>query len=243
VGQRDDQQAEEAERQVDVEDPAPRQMLGEQSAGQWSEHGRGAERGTEVAHVAAQLAGADDVGAHRHRDRQQAAGAHALDGPERDELVERLRDPGQRRTGDEHHDGDQEHRLAAVQVAQLAGQRRGDRHGEEIGGDHPGQVLEVAEIAGDRRQCRRDHRLVQRGQQQRKGQPTEDHLDPGRRRCGYGCVHVRLLSLRHAVVTLPLPAPPHRPQGCRRTPPPWSGLRLSDRPGTAHRVRPVRVCG
>src|SRR6202044_2411335 len=81
----DDEQGDDADGDVDVEDPAPAQVLGEDPTEQRPDDTGGGEDGPEVAHVAAPLPGADDVahdglGAH-----DETAGAHALESPEEDD--------------------------------------------------------------------------------------------------------------------------------------------------------------
>ena len=56
-----------------------------------------AEDGAEVTHVAAALAGADDVADDRLGADHEPACAHPLERPEADQLGHRLRQPGQRR--------------------------------------------------------------------------------------------------------------------------------------------------
>ncbi len=74
-----------ADRQVDVERPPPRQVVGEQAAEQRAEHRRHAEDRAERALVLAALAQRDDVGDQRGRGDRQAAGAEALHRPPGDQ--------------------------------------------------------------------------------------------------------------------------------------------------------------
>ena len=62
---------------------------GEEAADDRAEHARRAEDGQEVALVPGALPGRHDVADDRQREREQAAGADALDGAERGELVHR----------------------------------------------------------------------------------------------------------------------------------------------------------
>ena len=81
-----------ADRHVDQEDPAPAgdaedgRLPGEEAADDRAEHARGAEDGQEVALVLGPLPRRDDVADDRQRQREQAAGAEALEGAERGEL-------------------------------------------------------------------------------------------------------------------------------------------------------------
>ena len=94
----DDEQGDDAERNVDVEDPAPGQVLGEEAAEQGPGHVGDAEDDAEVAHVLATLAGRDDVAHDGLGPDHQPAGPDPLDGPEGDELDHGLGQPGQHRS-------------------------------------------------------------------------------------------------------------------------------------------------
>ena len=63
---RDHAERERAQRQVDVEDPAPREVVDEEAAEQRPDHGRDAEDGAEEPLVLAALARRHDVADHRH---------------------------------------------------------------------------------------------------------------------------------------------------------------------------------
>ena len=87
-----DRQREEAERQIDVEDPAPTQVLDKKPADQRANHGREPEDPAEDALVAAALARREEVADDRHRGHDQAAAAEALHRAENDSsTIERLR--------------------------------------------------------------------------------------------------------------------------------------------------------
>ena len=85
------------QRQVDVEDPPPREVLDEEAAEQRADHRRDAEDRAEEPLVLATLAGRDDVADHGHRRHDQPAAADALDRAERDQLPHVLREPAERR--------------------------------------------------------------------------------------------------------------------------------------------------
>ena len=85
---------------------------------------RDAEDGAEEALVLAALGRREQVADDRERDREERAGAEALDAAEQDQLPHVLADrPGQGRADQEERDADHEHRLAAVEVGQLAVER------------------------------------------------------------------------------------------------------------------------
>ncbi len=172
-----DDQRDDAQRDVDEEDPVPGQVVDEEPAEQRTGDRGDGEHRAEVALVATPLPRGDDVADDRERQRHETAGAEALDAPRRDELPHLGGQPGQHRADEEHDDGEAEHRLAAVEVGDLAVQGRGRRRGQQVGRDHPGQVLQATEVADDRRQRGGHDRLVERGQQHAGHQPGKDHQD------------------------------------------------------------------
>ena len=119
---RNDEERHDADGHVDVEDPAPRHVLGEESAGKWAEDARETEDGAEVAHVAATLTRRDDVTDDRLRTDHQSSGTSTLDGATQDEFEHVLREAGKNRTRQEDDDRDLEEPLAPVEVAELAPQ-------------------------------------------------------------------------------------------------------------------------
>jgi hypothetical protein len=172
-----------ADRHVDEEDPAPagdaedRGGACEETAEHRAEDARGAEDGQEVALVLGALTRRHDVADDRQREREQAAGADALESPERGQLVHRVREGGQQRAENEDGDREDEERPAAVDVAQLAVQRRHDRRGDEVGGRRPGLDAQAVEVVRDGADRRRDDRLVERGQEHPRHQTGEDDDD------------------------------------------------------------------
>ena len=176
AGQRHGQDAErdEAERHVDVEDPAPRRVRRQEAADERAGDARDAEDGAEQARPLAALARRHDVADRRLGGDHQAAAAEPLDRPEGDELRHALREPAEHRPDEEDHERSLQHDLAPVEVAELAVERRHDRHREQVRGDDPREVLEAAELADDRRQRGRHDRLVERRQQHHEHQPADD---------------------------------------------------------------------
>ena len=172
-----------AERQVDQEDPAPRGRVGQRPAEQRPRHGGEPPHRADEALVLAALARREEVGDRRLRERQQAAGADALQRAAGDELAHRLRRAAQQRADEEDRDRHDEQPPAPVEVRQLPVQRHGDRRGEQVGGDHPRQLLEALQVGGDLGQRRGHDRLVQRGQQRCEHDRAErrDELTPRQR--------------------------------------------------------------
>ena len=171
----DDDEGEDADRQVDVEDPAPAEVVDEKAAEQRADDRRNAEHGAEETLVLAAFAWRDDVADDRQRRHDQAAAPEALQGPERDQFGHVLADPAER--GADQEDGDRrlQDDLPTIEISELSVERAGDRRGQQVGGDDPGEVLDPAEVADDRGQRGRDDRLVERGQQQDEQQRAEDH--------------------------------------------------------------------
>jgi hypothetical protein len=178
------------DRHVDVEDPAPGQVVDEHPAEQRAHNARHAEDGTEQAHVAAAFAGRDDVADDRLRADHQTTAAEALDRAERDELDHGVAEPGQNRAGEEDHDRGLEEDLPAVLVAELAPQR--GRHGgcQQVRGDKPGDVRAAPEVTDDRRQRGRDDGLVQRREQHAEHQRADDEQDRAAAQTRQGAVTI-----------------------------------------------------
>ena len=165
---REQHQRDRAEGQVDVERPAPVQMIGDVPAGQRPGHHRHGHHAGHVALVPAALAGRYEVADDRHGADEQPARAQPLHRAEPDELGHRVGGSGQGRAGQKDHDRGKEHTLAPVQVADLAPERGGDRRAEDIGGDHPRQVGQAVQVADDARHRGTDDHVVQHREQDRE---------------------------------------------------------------------------
>ena len=204
-GGRDHRERDQADRQVDVEDPAPGQVVDEEPTEQRPDHCRDAEDGAEEALVATAVARRDDVADDGDRDHEEAAAAQSLDRPKDDQLGHVLADPAQRRAGEEDHDRRLQDELASVEIADLAVERAGDRRGEQVGGDDPGELGDPAQVADDRRQRRRDDRLIQRCQQQHEQERAEDQAHPLPFRAGrsQSCLRSALRQVRPPRSTFP----------------------------------------
>ena len=175
--ERDHEQGDRPDRDVHVEDPAPGEVVDEEAAEQWADHGRDAEHGAEVALVLAALARWDHIADHGEGHDDQTARSQALHGPKADQLGHVLAEAAERGADQEDHDRGLEHELAAVEIAELAVERAGDRGAEQIRGDDPREVGDAAEVADDGRQRGRDDRLVERGEQQHEHQREEDQAE------------------------------------------------------------------
>ena len=168
-GQRDD-----PDRDVDIEDPAPAHVVGQVAADQRARDGRDAEYGADEAYILAPLTRRHHVPDDRLRPDHQAAGAHALQRAEGDQLVHVLGQAGQHRAGQEDTDREDEQALAAEQVPQLAVDRQPDRRRQQVGGRYPGQLADPVQVPDDGRERGGHDRLVQRGEKHRQHQRDED---------------------------------------------------------------------
>src|SRR5580658_8596160 len=112
----DDEERHDTNGNVDVEDPAPRHVLGEPSTSEWAEDARKTKHRTEVTHIAATLARRDDVTSNRLRADHQATGTRALEGTANDELQHVLRQTREHGSNEEDDDRQLEELLAPVKV-------------------------------------------------------------------------------------------------------------------------------
>ena len=174
-----DDEGNDPERQVDEEDPVPADRVGQEAAQRRTDDRREREDPTEQPLVLAPLARAEEVADDGERDREDRAGAEALDAAEQDELPHLLAQAAQQRAGEEEADADHHHRPPPEQVGELAVDRPGHRGGQQVDGDHPHVELVALEVGHDARQGRADDRLVERGQEHREEDRAED-LHPAR---------------------------------------------------------------
>ena len=164
-----------ADRQVDVEHPAPGQLGDEQPAEDRAE--RGGKRGGhgEDRRGLDPFVRREHAVQHRHPDRGEHAAGRALQDPEHDQLAEAGCQPAQRGGGGEQRDRGEHYPLAAVPVAEPAGRRDGDRQAHQEGdrdavhggGAHP-------EVTADGRQRDVDDRRVQDAHEHRGDEDGAD---------------------------------------------------------------------
>jgi hypothetical protein len=146
-----DDERDDADGDVDVEDPPPAEVVDEEAAEQGPGDRRDGEHCAEVARIAPSFPRGDDVADDGEGHRHQPTGADALEAAEGDELPHVLRNPAEHRPGDEYEDGRLEHDLAAIEVRQLSVQGCADGRGQQVGGDDPREVVEPTELADDGR--------------------------------------------------------------------------------------------
>ncbi len=101
---RDGHRGEQAEREVDVEHPAPRHAIGEEPAHERPDQRGHAPDAREIAlHLRPPLH-AVEIADDGHADRDQGARAQSLQGAEGDELLHAARQPGERRAEEEERE-------------------------------------------------------------------------------------------------------------------------------------------
>ncbi len=171
---RQDDQADDADRDVDVEDPVPAHVVGEQPAEGGSDDERDTEDRTEQALVAPSFGRCVQVTNDRERDREERSRAKSLDASEQDQHAHVLRQAGQRRADQEDGHPDHHHRLAPVQVGQLAVERHRDGGRQEVDRDDPGVILVTAQIGHDPGQRRSDDGLVERAEEEGEQDGAQD---------------------------------------------------------------------
>ncbi len=111
-----DDERDDADRDVDVEHPAPGRLVDQEASDQRAEDAGGTEHRSEVALVPASFAGRDDVADDRESQRDQSTGTHALHASEYDQLKHALAEPGQGRPQQEDDDRDLKDRFSAVEI-------------------------------------------------------------------------------------------------------------------------------
>ena len=156
----DHQQREQAERQVDIEDPAPEACCTRKPpiSGPITV---AAENAAEQPLIAAAVGGRDDVGDRRHADHHQAAAAEPLQAAHQHQLGHILRQPAERGADEKQPNRHLQHDFAAEQIAKFTVQRHRDGGAEDIGGDHR-KLVQPAQFADNRRQRGGDNGLIQR---------------------------------------------------------------------------------
>ena len=165
-----------ADGEVDEEDPVPAQGLGEQPAGEQAERAAGDRDEHVCAHRAGALDGAGELGDDDRQDHGRlGGGADALQQAGADQLCLRRRDAAQQRRGREDDEAGEEDAPPAEEVAETAGQEQQAAERDEERVDDPRQVrLAEAEVVLDRgqrdvhdRDVEDDHQLREADDDQR----------------------------------------------------------------------------
>nr|WP_244200524.1 hypothetical protein [Micromonospora arborensis] len=170
-------QDQQAERQVEIENPPPAGVVDDEPAQQRADGH--AEAADEPAEVAPLLSAVDQVRHHDHGHAHQAAGSDPLDGPEGDELGHALRDAAERGPGQEGGHRAEVDRLRAEDVAEFAVERQGGGGRQCERADQPGQpghAVHGIELPHDRHGGGGDDVRVQQRQDDR--QQAHRHAEP-----------------------------------------------------------------
>ena len=131
-GERD---ADEADRQVDEEDPVPGGVGRDEAADRRPQHRPDQRRHRHPGHGVDQVALGHAAHQHRAADRRHHGAAHALHDAGDDEVGQRARQRAADRAEHEHRDGGAEHGAGAEAVGGPAARRDEDRQRQEIRGD------------------------------------------------------------------------------------------------------------
>ncbi len=169
----EDGDGEDAEGRVDVEDPAPGEIVGDPAAEDGADDGGDAEDRSEEALVAAALGGGEEIADDGEAEADDGAAADALEAAEEDELVHAVEREGNvagraaEAGGEDEDDGSGEiEPFAAVEVGELGEDGDGDGGGEQVGGGDPGIAVEPVEAFDDAGHGDADDGLIHGGEQE-----------------------------------------------------------------------------
>jgi hypothetical protein len=168
--------------QVDVEAPAPADVVGKGAAQQGPRNARDPPHGADQAEGHGPLAQGQGVGQDDDAAGEQAGGADAGQGPADDERVARGRDGADQAANLEDEHGGQVGPLDAEHAVERAvgGLQRG--RGQQVGGAVPADVLDGLKLARDGAQGGRDDGLVQRDEEDGQAQRGDDERQLDARR-------------------------------------------------------------
>src|SRR5262245_16138499 len=156
------EQGEQARGQVDVEYPAPRQVIDEKATKQRADDGGKTERGSEKSLVSPAFARGNEVPDHSNGSDDQPTAADPLQRPKQNELDYILGQPAQSEAQQEQYDRCLQDDFAAMGISELSVERTGDGAGQQVGSHDPGQMGEAPELADDGRQGGGHDGLVER---------------------------------------------------------------------------------
>ena len=133
-----DDERDQADGDVDEEDPMPRPRVGDDSADRWPDQGGKAEDGTEQAQILAAFGRRIKVRDDGQRYREYGTAAQALEPSEQDQLPHFLAESCQDRADQEQDDRKDHDRAAPEEVGQFPVNGTADRGSQEIHRDSPG---------------------------------------------------------------------------------------------------------
>ena len=173
---RDHNRRQDTERQVQVEDPAPRQRVGDIAADERAGNRRDAPDAAEQRLGACALFERVQLADDRHAERDDGAGAQSLDRAKDDQLRHRGRGAGQRGSQDEDGDAGEIQPAAAIEIRQPSPDRHRRRRRQQVCGEHPAVVREAAERGNDGRHRGADHGGLERAEAHAEQQAGGDRL-------------------------------------------------------------------
>ncbi len=135
------EEADDADRHVDVEHPAPVVFVGEIAAERRAQDRAQHDARAPDRHRLRVFLARIDVEQHGLGQRYQRRAEHALQQAVKHHLRDVVGEAAQRRGQGEARDRDQEQPLAAVMQGEPAAQRRRHRGGDDVGGQHPGDLV------------------------------------------------------------------------------------------------------
>ena len=173
---------EDPDRQVDVEHPSPRVIVGDPPAQRRPDDRRDHHTHAENRHRHAAFGRLETFQKHRLADGLHRPAAKALNDPRHDQERQRRRrsacDGGQR----EDHDAPQQQPLPSQQAAQPACGRDDNGVGHQVARQRPGRLIRTGrEGARDVRQGHRHHRAVQHDHERRRHHRRRDQPGMGLR--------------------------------------------------------------
>ena len=179
----DANRAEDPDRHVDVEDPAPVVVL-RQPAAEHRPHDRTHDRaGAEHRHGMPVTLRRIDLQQCRLRQRDQSGAGEALQGTEQDQLVQGRRGAAQGRGDRKAGHRGEENVFDAKSAGEPAGQRHHDRGAHNVGGQRPGDlILRGREAPLHMRQRDIEDRVVEPLHDVRQHDRDRDHAAVGDRR-------------------------------------------------------------
>ena len=179
VGEDQHRRAPQAQRDVHVENPAPGEPMDDRPAeDRTGQAGKPPDRAEDPLDPGS-LVHVEEVAHDGHGDGLDGAGTQPLDRPEEDERVHAAGVTAEEGAAQEKGDSDEHHRLAAVEVRELAVDGQGHGCREHVGGEHPCVEVNTAQVpdGGGHRSGHDGH--LHGGQEQ-----AEEQRDHGQRAVG-----------------------------------------------------------
>ncbi|GBD19156.1 hypothetical protein HRbin27_01660 [bacterium HR27] len=163
-GESGGEQRQQADRHIDIENPAPAPVISDPPAEARSNDRAETEDGGKQPLPLPALGRREQIADDRDRDREERTAAETLQGTEQDELGHRLRHAGQCRANEEDDHAEQEERSPPVDIRKLAVERDSHRRCQHVRSEDPGIVFETLQLRDDARHGRANDRLVEGGQ-------------------------------------------------------------------------------